>query len=114
MTTPADTAATSSATSRPSLENTVHWLRGVVFDEDKSQVRTRNTPAVPAGVRDLIRGALKRAGYVNTAAGRRAHIDRLSVLTWQTPGPCIQPRRGISIAGHRSMTMSRPAARVRS
>jgi predicted transposase YbfD/YdcC len=62
------------------VENTVHWVRDVVFGEDKSQVRTRNTPAVPAAVRDLIRGALKLAGYVNTAAGRRAHTERHRVL----------------------------------
>lgn len=44
------------------VENTVHWVRDVVFGEDKSQARTRNTPAVLAAVRDLIRGALKLAG----------------------------------------------------
>ncbi|WP_081241698.1 ISAs1-like element IS1629 family transposase, partial [Streptomyces viridosporus] len=53
------------------VENTVHWCRDVTFNEDKSQVRTHNTPSVLAAVRDLIRGALKLAGYVNTAAGRR-------------------------------------------
>jgi hypothetical protein len=58
------------------VENTVHWVRDVVFGEDNSQVRTRNTPAVLAAVRDLIRSALKLAGYVNTAAGRRAHTER--------------------------------------
>jgi hypothetical protein len=63
------------------VENTVHWVRDVVFGEDKSQVRTHNTPSVLAAVRDLIRSALKLAGYVNTAAGRRAHTDRPSVLT---------------------------------
>ncbi|MGX4695068.1 ISAs1 family transposase [Streptomyces sp. JNUCC 63] len=62
------------------VENTVHWVRDVVFGEDKSQVRTRNTPAVLAAVRDLIRGVLKLAGYVNTAAGRRAHTERHRVL----------------------------------
>jgi predicted transposase YbfD/YdcC len=62
------------------VENTVHWVRDVVFGEDKSQVRTRNTPAVLAAVRDLIRGALTLAGYVNTAAGRRAHTERHRVL----------------------------------
>ncbi|MGI5135422.1 ISAs1 family transposase [Streptomyces sp. CA-106110] len=62
------------------VENTVHWVRDVVFSEDKSQVRTRNTPAVLAAVRDLIRSALKLAGYVNTAAGRRAHTERHRVL----------------------------------
>ena len=62
------------------VENTVHWVRDVVFGEDKSQVRTRNTPSVLAAVRDLIRGTLKLAGYVNTAAGRRAHTERHRVL----------------------------------
>ncbi|MGI5143819.1 ISAs1 family transposase [Streptomyces sp. CA-106110] len=62
------------------VENTVHWVRDVVFGEDKSQVRTHNTPAVLAAVRDLIRGALHLAGYVNTAAGRRAHTERHRVL----------------------------------
>ena len=80
------------------VENTVHWVRDAVFGEDKSQVRTRNTPAVLATVRDLIRGTLKLAGYVNTAAGRRAHTERHRVLALygitrsighprQTPGP---------------------------
>ena len=62
------------------VENTVHWVRDVVFGEDTSQVRTRSTPAVLAAVRDLIRGAFKFAGYVNTAAGRRAHTERHRVL----------------------------------
>jgi predicted transposase YbfD/YdcC len=63
------------------VENTVHWVRDAVFGEDKSHVRTHNAPAVLAAVRDLIRSALKLAGYVNTAAGRRAHTDRPRVLT---------------------------------
>ncbi|MFE1989739.1 transposase [Streptomyces mirabilis] len=63
------------------VENTVHWCRDVTFNEDKSQVRTHNAPAVLAALRDLIRSALKLAGYVNTAAGRRAHTDRPRVLT---------------------------------
>ncbi|MFY1675486.1 ISAs1 family transposase, partial [Streptomyces sp. WMMC905] len=62
------------------VENTVHWCRDVTFNEDKSQVRTHNTPAVLAALRDLIRSALKLAGYVNTAAGRRAHTERPRVL----------------------------------
>ncbi len=58
------------------MENTIHWCRDVTFNEDKSQVRTHNAPAVLAALRDLIRSALKLAGYVNTAAERRAHTDR--------------------------------------
>ncbi|WAX82155.1 ISAs1 family transposase [Streptomyces sp. KMM 9044] len=61
-------------------ENTVHWCRDATFNEDKSQVRTHNTPAVLAALRDLIRSTLKLAGYINTAAGRRAHTERPRAL----------------------------------
>src|SRR5690606_10522678 len=84
------------------VENTVHWCRDVTFNEDKSQVRTHNTPSVLAAVRDLIRGALKLAGYVNTVAGRRAtpNAPSSSASTashdqtrrpGQTPGPWYRP-----------------------
>ncbi|REE64472.1 hypothetical protein BX257_7160 [Streptomyces sp. 3212.3] len=43
-------------------------------------VEARNTPAVPAAVRDLIRSALKLAGYVDTAAGRRTHAELHRIL----------------------------------
>lgn len=78
------------------VENTVHWVRNVVFGEDKSQVRTRNTPAVPATVRDLVRGALKLAGYDNTDAGRRAHTERTasSASTASPDQPDIQGNPG--------------------
>lgn len=66
------------------VENTVHWCRDVTFNEDKSQVRTRNTPAVLATVRDLVRGALTLAGHVNIAAARRTHTDRSRVLALYT------------------------------
>ncbi|WP_407077659.1 hypothetical protein [Streptomyces sp. SCSIO 30461] len=36
--------------------------------------------AAVRALRDLIRSTLKLAGYVNTAAGRRAHIERPRVL----------------------------------
>ncbi|GBQ03157.1 hypothetical protein SSP531S_46250 [Streptomyces spongiicola] len=62
------------------VENTVHWCRDVTFSEDKSQFRTRTTPSALAAVRDLIGGALKLAGYANTAAGRRAYTERTLVL----------------------------------
>lgn len=62
------------------VENTVHWCRDVTFNEDKSQVKTHNAPAVLAALRDLVRGALKLAGHANIAAARRAHTDRDRVL----------------------------------
>lgn len=63
------------------VENTVHWCRDVTFNEDKSQVRAHNTPAVLAAIRDLVRGSLKLAGHINIAAARRTHTDRQRVLT---------------------------------
>jgi len=36
--------------------------------------------AVPAGLRDIVRGALHKTGWANIAAGRRAHLDPISVL----------------------------------
>lgn len=86
------------------VENTVHWVRDMVFGEDESQVRTHRSPAILAAVRDLIHSALKVAGYVNTAAGRRAHTERPCVLdlyditrsnliTRAPPGSCIRLRR---------------------
>ena len=63
------------------VENTVHWCRDVTFNEGKSQVRAHNTPSLLAVLRDLIRGTLKLAGYVNTAAGRRANTERTLVLS---------------------------------
>lgn len=62
------------------MQNTVHWYRDVTFNEDKSQVRTHNTRAVLADLRDLVRGALKLAGHANIAAARRSHTDRDRVL----------------------------------
>jgi predicted transposase YbfD/YdcC len=63
------------------IENTVHWTRDVTFREDHCQVRTAHAPAVLAAVRDLIRGALHAAGYVNTATGRRSHTSPEQALS---------------------------------
>jgi len=56
-----------------SIENSLHWVRDVTFDEDRSQVRTGTTPRVLATLRNLaisiIRYATSRA--VNIAAATR-------------------------------------------
>lgn len=51
-----------------------HLQRGQVPSQDPQRT------AVLAALRDLIRSALKLAGHVNTAAGRRAHTERPRVL----------------------------------
>lgn len=63
------------------IENSVHWIRDVTFGEDASQTRTRNTPAVMAALRDIIRSAFRLAGWANTASARRAHATSKAALT---------------------------------
>jgi predicted transposase YbfD/YdcC len=49
------------------IENRLHYVRAVAFGEDASQVRTGSAPPVMACRRNLVIGALNRAGPVNLA-----------------------------------------------
>jgi predicted transposase YbfD/YdcC len=51
----------------------LHHVRDVTFCEDSSQTRTGAAPTVMACLRNLIIGALSRAGPVNVAAALRRH-----------------------------------------
>jgi hypothetical protein len=62
------------------VENTVHHTRDVTFAEHANRTRTRNTPAVMAVLRDIVRGALHLAGWANTASARRAHTTPASAF----------------------------------
>lgn len=53
------------------IENTLHWVRDVTFDEDRSQVRTGHGPQVMASLRNLAIGRLRLAGHRNIARGLR-------------------------------------------
>jgi hypothetical protein len=55
------------------IENGLHWVRDVTFAEDGSQLRTGTAPQVMACLRNLVIGALSRAGPVNLAAALRRH-----------------------------------------
>jgi predicted transposase YbfD/YdcC len=55
------------------IENGLHWVRDVTFVEDGSQVRTGAAPQVMACLRNLVIGALSRAGPVNLAVALRHH-----------------------------------------
>ena len=55
------------------IENGLHWVRDVTFAEDASQLRTGTAPQVMASLRNLVIGALCRAGPVNLAAALRRH-----------------------------------------
>jgi len=53
------------------IENRLHWVRDVTFDEDRSQVRVGVGPRVMATLRNLAIGLLRLAGETNIARGLR-------------------------------------------
>jgi predicted transposase YbfD/YdcC len=50
-----------------SIENRLHWVRDVTFDEDRSQIRTGNGPRVMASLRNLVISIFRRCGATNIA-----------------------------------------------
>lgn len=44
------------------IENRLHWVRDVTFDEDRSQIRKGNGPRVMATLRNLAISILRLAG----------------------------------------------------
>ncbi|WP_419722043.1 hypothetical protein [Rhodococcus globerulus] len=55
------------------IENRLHWVRDVTFDEDRSAVRTGTGPQVMATIRNTIVSVLRLAGHDNIAAALRHH-----------------------------------------
>jgi predicted transposase YbfD/YdcC len=53
------------------IENRLHWVRDVTYDEDRSQVRCGNAHRVLATLRNLAIGLLRLNGYNNIAAANR-------------------------------------------
>ena len=53
------------------IENRLHWVRDVCYDEDRSQVRTGSGPHVMASLRNLAISALRLGDHTNIAAGLR-------------------------------------------
>jgi hypothetical protein len=58
------------------IENRLHWVRDVTFDEDRSQVRSEAAPQVCAGLRNLGIALLRRSGATNIAAALRTFSAR--------------------------------------
>ena len=54
------------------IENRLHWVRDVTFDEDRSQARKNSTPRVMAAFRNLAIASLRRAGETTIAKGLRS------------------------------------------
>ena len=55
------------------IENRLHWVRDVTYQEDKSLVRTGNAPRVMASLRSLAISLLRLGGQANIAAANRHH-----------------------------------------
>ena len=53
------------------IENRLHWVRDVTFDEDRSQVRTGAGPHVMASLRNLAITLLRMAGCSSVAGALR-------------------------------------------
>jgi len=53
------------------IENALHWIRDVTFDEDRSQVRTGNGPRMLATLRNLAISVLRLAGASSIAKALR-------------------------------------------
>ena len=65
------------------IENRVHWVRDVTFDEDRSQVRCGSAPQVMAALRNTALGLLRLKGVRNIAAATRSlawHAERAVAL----------------------------------
>ena len=71
------------------IENRLHWVRDVTFDEDRSQVRTGAVPQVMAAFRNAVIGLLRRTGTRNIAAALRHYawkpLAALNLLGFQLP-----------------------------
>jgi predicted transposase YbfD/YdcC len=55
------------------IENKLHWVRDVTYQEDKSLVRTGNAPRVMASLRNLAISILRMDGHSSIAAANRRH-----------------------------------------
>lgn len=55
------------------IENRLHWVRDVDYDEDRSQIHTGSGPQVMATLRNTAIGLLRLAGHTNIATALRHH-----------------------------------------
>jgi predicted transposase YbfD/YdcC len=55
------------------IENRLHWVRDVTYQEDKSLVRTGSAPRVMASLGNLAISLLRLHGHTDIAAANRHH-----------------------------------------
>ena len=58
------------------IEDRLHWVRDMDWDDDRSQVRTGNGPRVMASLRNLVITILRLTGETSIAAALRHHARR--------------------------------------
>jgi predicted transposase YbfD/YdcC len=58
------------------IEDRLHWIRDMDYDEDRSQVRTASGPRVMASLRNLAITILRLTGETSIAAALRHHARR--------------------------------------
>lgn len=63
------------------VENRLHWVRDVTFDEDRSQIRIASAPRVMATIRNLAISIHRLAGATNIAQATRQ-------AAWDPPATC--------------------------
>ncbi|MCL2464636.1 MAG: transposase [Micrococcales bacterium] len=56
-----------------SIENRLHWVRDVTYDEDRSTVRTGAAPQAMASLRNTAITLLRLTSWTNIAAGQTPH-----------------------------------------
>lgn len=67
------------------IENKLHHVRDMTFDEDRSQVRKGNSPRALAGIRNVAISLLRLVGATNIAAATR-HLGRRTEKVLQLIG----------------------------
>jgi predicted transposase YbfD/YdcC len=60
------------------IEDRLHWVRDMDFDEDRSQVRTATGPQIMASLRNLVITILRLSGAASIAAALRYHARQSS------------------------------------
>src|SRR6185312_12235296 len=58
------------------IENGLHYIRDLTFDEDRSSVRSGAAPQTLAACRNLAMALLRRSGLSSIAAGLRTFAGR--------------------------------------
>lgn len=73
------------------IENGLHWVRDVVYQEDRCRIRCQQAPRVWASLRNMALGLLRRTGVtaITETLERHAAFPRqaLALLGVHTPGP---------------------------